>query len=186
MKRVVLFLTMALFSVSLLHAQEESKREVQSVEVEVAGEAGVALNKLGYYKNEWVRAVRAEVRYNFPSGDFDIGLGARVMRVDRLLANSSGKDAFPAYQLFGVGDYNLKMRHNITMFFGVAAGASCWAQKSAYSISVVPDKWAPYVGPRVGVEAWNRLRVTLSINMGNKEIAFAGIGVGYAIGGKAR
>ena len=169
------------------NAQEQNKRMFQAVEVEVGGGLGIGLDKMGYERNHLIYSLKGEVRYNFPSGAFDIGLGAQAVRFDRSSPGVMQYDAYvcsPSYQLYLVGDYNKRLNNQMTLFGGLGAGVSFWTQTSAYSISVAPDKLSPYVAPRIGIEAWNRLRFTVSVNIMNKETSFVGFSLGYAFGGK--
>lgn len=186
MKRTVLIFAVFIMSVSLARAQQVDKRKVQAVEVEVAGGTGIGLYKLGFDQNRLMYTGRAEVRYNFPSGAFDLGLGAQLSRLERtsVSVTPSQYDVFPSWQLYFVGDYNWQTSNNLSLFAGLAAGFSRWTQASGNAASIVPDKWSPYIAPRVGLEAWNRLRVTVSANLMNKETSFVGLSLGYAFGGK--
>lgn len=186
MKKTFLFLLAVIMSVSLGYAQQIDKRKVQAVEAEIAVGTGIGMYKLGFDQNRLMLIGRGEVRYNFPSGAFDLGLGAQITRMERasLSVTPSRYDVFPSWQLYVVGDYNWQTSNNLSLFAGLAAGVSRWTQASGNATSVVPDKWSPYIAPRVGLEAWNRLRVTVSANIMNKETSFMGLSLGYAFGGK--
>lgn len=166
------------------YAQEVQKRKVQAVEGEIAGGAIIGLNKVGYEVNHLGYVLRGEIRYNFPSSAFDLGLGSQFARFNRSSSESHQYAAYSSIQLYIVTNYNWRMNDRFNCFFGVAGGASCWTITSGYSISMAPNKWSPYFSPRIGVEVWNRLRFTISLNISNKESNFVGINLGYTFGGK--
>lgn len=184
MKKIVFVLLVMAFPFSMGYAQEVPKRKVQAVEVEVAGGIGIGLNKMGFDQNHLAYTFRIEPRYNFPSGAFDIGFGTQFVRLDRSSLEPRQDYTSPSFQFYVVGDYNWRINNQLTLFCGIAAGVSWWTQTSSYSAFGAPDKWSPYIGPRIGLEAWDRLRFTVSLNLMNKETSFVGFNLGYAFGGK--
>ena len=178
------FILLLVFPFIAGNAQVIQKRSIQAVETEIAGGVGVGFNKMGFDQNQLAYSIKGEIRYNTPSGAFDFGLGAQLVRLDRLSYDTQHHDAFPSWQVYAAGDYNWRINDYLTLFCGLAAGVSRWTQTSAYSLSITPNKWSPYIAPRVGIEAWNRLRFTITASIMNKETSFIGLSLGYSFGGK--
>lgn len=169
-------------------AQVVPSRKYQPVEVEVGIGTGIPLNRLGAEKFGFLKTVKGEIRYNTPAGVFDFGAGVQLMKVGRIFnQGEAGLKAtdYSSLQLYGVVDYNWRVNHYMNLFAGLAFGAS-------HNISLMPDgfsyakKWSPYVGPRIGMEVWDRLRVTITCNLMDRANNFIGFEIGYAFGGKQK
>ena len=167
-------------------AQVVKPRTVQAIEVEVGIGTGVGLYKVGFDKVSLARSLKAEVRYNFSNGVIDIGLGSRVMRMDRsFLDEPLHKVSYASWQFYGVVDYNWRITDRFLVFAGLAAGFS----QNINLINQPSDIYQPrstafFLAPRIGFEAWDRLRLTLSCNLMDKGHSFIGLEVGYSFGGK--
>ena len=186
MKRAVMMLLAIAMSGAWGMAQVVNPRTIQAIEVEAGLGTGVGLYKVGFDKVSLARSVKAEIRYNFPSGAFDIGFGGRIMRMDRYpLDEPLHKVSYASWQLYGVFDYNWRITDRFVVFAGLAAGFS----QNINLINQPSDVYQPrstafFLAPRIGFEAWDRLRLTLSCNLMDKGHSFIGLEVGYSFGGK--
>lgn len=86
--------------------------------------------------------------------------------------------------LFAVGDYNLSNGAKFNPFVGVGAGVSLY--------DTVTDKEYPASGtafgvmPRIGIEMFQRLRVTATMLFVKKGYNNFGFSIGYTFGGRVR
>lgn len=119
-----------------------------------------------------------ETRYNF-NKPWDVGLNVAFdLNGTRITA---------------VGDYEFMRKQKATLFCGMCAG---WANTSILNIDEALDKYGDSClastescfcfYPRVGVELWKRLRLTMAANTYNFKKAEAVITMGVAIGGGNR
>ena len=186
MRRFIILLAVALQGL-LLTAQT---RTVRPIEVELNAGAGVVMNKLDYAWNSFVQAYGVEARYNVLDGRFDIGLGLRGGIITRASETVFSK-VFVPINLYAVADYNYFVSNNLSLFAGLAVGvtyqkvlpgtlcAGDWMERT-YNGKI----WSPYLAPRVGVECWDRLRLTLACQLTDPGSQYTGIHLGYVFGGR--
>lgn len=188
MKRIVLLIMVALNGV-LLSAQI---RTISPVEFEINLGAGIATDKLDYVWHSMMQAYGVEVRYNFPDARFDFGGGIRGGAMTRSSEDLFYKTFIPV-QFYGVVDYNYAVSDRLTLFAGLAAGVAYqYVQPSAIcdmawaANTYNGKKWSPYISPRVGMECWDRLRVTMAYHWMDQGSRYTGIHLGYVFGGRKR
>lgn len=100
---------------------------------------------------------------------------------------------FIPVQFYGVVDYNYAVSDRLTLFAGLAAGVAYqYVQPSAIcdmawaANTYNGKKWSPYISPRVGMECWDRLRVTMAYHWMDQGSRYTGIHLGYVFGGRKR
>lgn len=187
MKRVLTIVFALWLFTGRVYGQEITARQVQSVEAEVAVGTCVGLNKCGYDTNRWGKTARAEVKYCLPSGVMDFGLGVSAMRMERIINDPPRTATFPTLNVFMVGNYNWTPANYLSVFCGLEIGASHWSTLSfANSPEKVPEAWSPMLAPRLGIELWERLRLTASLNFAAESTSYLGLTIGYSIGGKRK
>lgn len=185
MKKILIIVSALWLFTGHMFGQEIERRQVQAVEVEVAMGTCIGLNKSGYDNNRWGKTARAEVKYCLPSGIMEFGLGASVMRMDRVRYDPIKAATFPTLNVFLAGNYNWTPTSNLSVFFGLETGASHWI---TLSFGNAPEKrpkaWSPMLAPRLGVELWERLRLSASLILATESTSYFGLTLGYSIGGK--
>ena len=160
MKRVVLVVMLSILSLDAM--AQNGGREVRRIEIEPS--------------ISWQPALAIEGRYNFNRRPWDVGINA-------------------ALDLYGprittVGDYNFSRNKKCALFVGAGAG---WANTDILNIDeaielygdacCAPDQDCLCVYPRVGVELFRHLRITLSLYTYNFRACVPSLSVGVAICG---
>ena len=195
MKKVV-FILLLFFSLQNVYAQynQYGKGEVGGFQVEANLGLQTELYKVGALMNSWGSSFGLEARYLFPDSPWDIGIGSRVALFKRYY-----EEAFPLYlssQHFLAVDYNYRISHNFKFFAGLEQGVSAAYDLSEYNKTqnshginglLVPDSqqiytsrpFSPYIAPRIGFEAWNRLRVSFVPGFMDKGDSNVSLRLGY-------
>lgn len=170
-----------------MYGQGIVTRQVQAVEVEVAVGTCYGLNKSGYDNNRWGKTARAEVKYCLPTGLMDFGLGVATTRFERVLSNPQKAATFPTLNVYTVCNYNWIPKNYLSAFVGLELGASHWVTLSfGNAPETTPKVWSPMIAPRIGIELWERLRLTASLIIATESTSYYGFTVGYSFGGKKR
>lgn len=149
---------------------------------------GALMNSMGY-------SFGLEARYLFPGSPWDIGIGSRVALFKRYY-----EEALPLYlssQHYLAGDYYYRISDSIKLFAGLELGFSVAYDLSEYNKTQtpyfaflgirVPDSqvvytsraFSPYIAPRIGFEAWNRLRVSIVAGFMDKGDSNVSLRMGY-------
>ena len=135
----------------------EGKDNVRRIEVEVGG---------------------GEARNNFPGTPFDVSfqgmLGSFSRKNDNLTVNING-----GVTVFG--DYNWRLGRRAAPFAGVGAGM-VFVESRGLSTAAVREKTFVF-NPRIGVELFEHLRITLEYKWMKAPYSFLGLNVGFAFGG---
>lgn len=196
MKRFVLLLSILFFSLQSVYAQyhQSGKNEVGGFHIEANIGLQTELYKVGALMNSWGCSFGLEARYQFPDSPWDIGIGSRVALFKRYY-----EEAFPLYlssQHYLVVDYNYRISDNFKLFTGLELGVSASYDLSEYNKTqnahgvnglLVPESqqiytskpFSPYIAPRIGFEAWNRLRVLFVPGFMDKGDSNVSLRVGY-------
>lgn len=141
-----------------------------------------------------------EVRYSFPSSPWDVGAGTHIGGFKRI--SELGTPVYISSQHYLAADYNYRINPSLSLFAGLEAGISIaydlsdLNNSSKYGIPglVLSEserfyssrKISPYFAPRVGFEAWNCLRGTLSLGIMDKGDSNVSLRLGYIFGGARR
>lgn len=131
-------------------------------------------------------ALGVELRYNFKDSPFDVGLALDITtarygwRPDEYDRSQSNRTAF----LGTTVDYNFHQGGKVNPFVGMGIGVGLH-DALVDVIEETNDGTAtfPTVSPRVGVELWRHLRLTLAANLSCKYYNNLSLTVGYVIGG---
>lgn len=163
-------------------------REIQPFEVELR--AGFTL-PLGSFHNSDLRIgpqIGVEGRYNFNESHFDAGFMIDVSTAVHGLhgqdSRFTGDQSNRTINLFVVGDYNFSNGSKFNPFFGLGAGISLY--------DTVTDKIYPASGtgfgvmPRIGIEMFQRLRITATTLIVKKGYNNFGLSIGYTFGGRVK
>ncbi len=170
-------------------SQEEKKpkreRKVNAFEIEIGIGAALGANNLKFDKTKTGFNGLAEVRYNTRCG-VDFGVQFSINGFNRQTMNAEAVK-FLSKNGFIVLDYNLFQDKGLTIFFGAGAGIA-WNKNTGESTVEGDDAFLGKsrsfcVMPRVGIELFHRIRVTLDYKFGNKANNHFGLSAGFVLGG---
>ncbi len=187
MKNIIIYLSI-IFSFSLA----ASAQKVGKIEYELGfGEAFPV--QIEDYPSFCGRHFFGEVRYNFNS-KYDFGLNLSDTRF--IQDDVSDKTI---HQILGLSaklffDYNWRHAKDYNIFVGFAAGWSSYHSDTNYygpsgeNGSKSIEGSIPCVAPRIGVELFDRLRLSYSLNVpyDGYEYIHSAITIGLVFGGKSK
>lgn len=161
-------------------AQTQIKRN----EVEISLAANYPLFAISGLKNGFLFEGRLAYRNNLPS--IPVALGGELVygAVQRGLGNTG----WPSLTAAFTAEYDWLRGTNISPFAGLGVGIGlCSSTRDMdYEVPLIWMKiypFTPVISPRVGVEFWNGLRITLKCQITRKEYSSVSLGLGYAFGG---
>ena len=163
-----------------LSAQIPVKRH----EVEVALDANYPLFSMPGLRNGFFGEFRIAYRNNLP--DIPVALGGEV--VYGAVQRGWGDTGWPSLTAAFTAEYDWLRGRNVSPFagLGIGIGMCSSSRDTEYDF---PKIWAaiypfaPVISPRIGVEFWNGLRITLKCQITRKEYSSVSLGIGYAFGG---
>ena len=160
-------------------------RKVHAFEIEIGIGAALGADNLKFDKTKTGFNGLAEIRYNFICG-LDIGLQASINGFNRQTLNAEALK-FLSKNAFFVMDYNILQDKGLSIFLGVGAGAQ-WNKNTGestdeYANSFLGKNFTFCVMPRVGIELFHRVRVTLDYKFGDKANRHFGLSAGFVLGG---
>lgn len=143
-------------------------------------------SKIAGTDRDFGATIGCELRYNFMDSPFDLGLTIDVttacynwMLDEEYDCTQSNRTAF-----YGVtGDYNFGQGRTVNPFVGLGLGVGCHLAILDELDDTNDGRATAMFVPRVGVELWRHLRVTLAANLSCKYFHNATLTVGYVIGG---
>ena len=196
MKKIFVFIVLASFAF-VCQAQTVQPSDAADKTGQVVGEVyvgtGFPLYKVGTNGSMPMLLLGGEVRYCFPNSPWDIGVGSRIGVIRRIAEGA--RPMYLSSQHYLLADYNFRLHPNFTLFAGLEAGIS-----NAYDLSKQNNTYygfeivgrepfyasrpvSPYFAPRIGFEAWNRLRGTISVGLMDKGDSCVNFRLGYVFGG---
>lgn len=136
-----------------------------------------------------------ELRYNIKALPIDLGIHAtssyfwrsaeQVQNINRLKTSS--------VNIMAVADYNFRRGKNLSIFAGVGLGLGILDITAPLSFDNTQMNWSGYITgdraerlafmPRIGVELWNHLRVTLALTTQEKANNQYTLNIGVVFGG---
>lgn len=194
-KAFIILIVCSVFS-GHLYAQVPSEKELgakKALSGEVYLGVGMPVYKMGAISNQLRPMAGLELRYNFPNSAFDLGLGARTGVFTRLYEEA--RPAYASVEIYLASDYNFRINRNLVLFAGIEGGISVPFDLSHYNsrahrmgsgmFEVDPNSFytpkgvSPYVAPRVGLVAWNHLRLTLAYDIIGNGAGNVNFRIGY-------
>lgn len=183
MKKSLFMAAMAVFALSPLRAQTNS---VRPIEFEMHVGATTPIGGMHDTDKKVGPALGVEMRYNFKNSPFDVGFAIDLTtarygwKPDEYDRSQSNRTAFLGF----TGDYNFRQGGKVNPFVGMGLGIGIH-DALVDVIEETNDQTTsfPTISPRVGVELWRHLRLTLVANITCKYYNNVGINVGYVIGG---
>lgn len=188
MKKFTLLLILLLSIFARVDASAQhylKKRTVGAVEGQIGIGLATAANSIAAFGDSRQGVdVDVEVRYNFAALPFDLGLNFSICAINRGEQNATVAKYFQfgSRSLMATTHYNFLQTHNVSPFVGIGAGVAwCDLSKTGSKGSV-----HPIFAPQVGVEIFDRLRVSISYKLYEKANNHLVVGVGFVVGGKKR
>lgn len=188
-------LVLAIFSLSLVKAQDKSTYSVGCIEGEVGAGVVFGTDKLGFDKINPGAVCYAEIRHNFRKLPLDAGLHVAGTIFHRE-SDKAGQLKFKSWSFIAVTDYNFLQKSKVSFFAGAGVGYA----SSEHSAPIVFDDSQPNWGgfstggkkgafcfmPRAGVELFHHLRVTAAYKLADKANSHFDLTIGVAFGGGLR
>lgn len=180
-----LLIGLFLFLTGIVRAQEA--REVGKFEAEIgAGIPFLGKKYGGTFEPGW--AAYAEGRYNFRSVPADIGLKFQTGTFYRTWDGFTFNGDYHYYATSVVSHYNFRRTKNVSPFVGCEAGFSVLTAHY-YDFEVIDRKehdFAACIAPRIGVEFFHHVRLSVAYLLMNKEYSNMEVSIGVVLGGGRR
>ena len=170
----------------------------QKVEVRrFEGEIGIGLingvNKLTLDGCDAGPRLYAELRYNLHALPIDVGLQFSSAYFHRDAESQADRLQTKSCNIMAVADYNIFRGRKISFFAGAGVGCGILNLTAPITITRPDERWSGYtsgegkakfsVMPRIGVEFFNHLRLTLFYTGEEKANNHYGLSIGGVFGG---
>lgn len=168
-------------------AQAQETREVGKFEAEVgAGFPFLAKRYNGKYEPGWF--LHAEGRYNFRPAPVDIGLQFQIGALYREWRETAVNRDYHFYTTSVVSHYNFRRTKNVSPFVGCGVGFSIVTVNHSDwdAIDRKEHDFAASIAPRIGVEFFHHVRLSVAYLLMNKEYSNMEVSVGVVLGGGHR
>lgn len=199
MKRVLVLSILAFLEI-VGQAQTIQESDYRNSSGKIVGEVNVSsgfpLFKMGTDRSMPLLRLGLEARLYFPYSPWDVGIGSHIGGFKRI--SELGTPIYVSSQHYLAADYNYRINPSFSLFAGLEAGVSIsydlsgQNNSSKYGIPGIPlsederfyssRRISPYFAPRVGFEAWNRLRGTFSVGIMDKGDSNVSFRLGYVFG----
>ena len=192
-KLIVLIFALCLLNCPTLYSQNR----VRAIEGGLFVGLNLPSSKCGFESAELGPDIGLELRYNFKKQPIDVGLQYTMSMVNRGFTCGDGhpdSERCKSINLLALADYNINRGDKVSFFCGVGVGFAGF-ELSAPS-DVVPSIYhltnRTFVGkksasfcfmPRVGVEFFNRLRLSVEYKIEEKANSNIAFNIGFAFGG---
>lgn len=151
--------------------------EVQRIEGEIHIGTSYAFKGSPGYENVLGFDYGAELRYNLKKVPVALGIMFEEYDLSRS-SDEHGGSTWEGGELYGVtGEYNFRRGKNCNPFVGMALGGMDDA---------TGDKFRPFVRPKIGVEMFHHLRISLSATLTCAQQNGFSISIGWVIGGSPK
>lgn len=170
-------------------------RKVGRIEGEIGGGFSFGADKLNFDKNKLGATFYAEARYNMQRVPLDIGVQAGGTIFHRESVNA-GQLKFRTWNVMAVSDYNFRRCKKISLFAGIGLGYASLDNSAPITFDDSQSNWGGFstgtrMGslcfmPRIGVELFHHLRVTLDYKLQEKANRHFGLSLGVVFGGGCR
>lgn len=186
MTNIKSFFLAALFAMSAANANAQNSydRPVKAFEFEPF--VGVTYGLAGNVGSHLVGpALGFEARYNLNCLPVDVGtqlyMGSAVSKY------AGGTLSFRTFSFMSVCDYNFLLGEKVSPFVGIGLGLNSYdIVQGNYPNDKTDHTMGVGLMPRVGVELFRHVRVTLNAHIGKAKYNTIGLSVGYAFGGGAK
>lgn len=137
--------------------------------------------------------IYGELRYNFHTLPIDVGLQASGSFFHREADSQAERLKSKSFNVMAVADYNFFRGRTISLFAGVGVGLGVLEMSYPISIKESNAHWAGYstgegknkpcFSPRIGVELFNHLRLSVHYVVEERANNHIGFSIGGVIGG---
>jgi len=187
MKKCFIFLV--LFLIPLCHLSAQNYNNVRLVEFELGMGPNIG-NKYNGAKSEIGSHILAEIRLNMKESPIDAGLRFAIGSFDRKGTSSYLYDHILRHKtLTTFADYNYRKLKSVSLFGGLGIGLFFVDNEYKSTVESGPAYHSTLIcrsavlSPRIGVEFFNRVRLTAEYKLMKKEYATFGINLGFVFGG---
>lgn len=180
--RNILFIGMLL----LTAGASAQTRAVRPFEFELHFGADYPLNRLPDTDKSGGPSFGLELRYNIKNSPLDVALLLDFTEVyyNQSNGNEEKLEQCNLTTTIGLGaDYNFRQGCNVNPFVGCGIGFGMHDALSDFIDGTNDNRNTMTFAPRVGVELWRHLRVTLSTSLSCKYYSSIGLTVGLVLGG---
>ena len=160
------------------------------------GEVGVGISfgadKLNFDRSELGAVLYAEARYNIQRIPLDVGVqvGGTIFHRESF---NAGRLDFKTENVLVVTDYNFRRYNKISFFTGIGLGYATLDNSLPISFDDSKPNWGGFLTgykkgsfcfmPRIGVELFHHLRMTLDYKLQEKANRHFGFSLGVVFGG---
>ena len=184
---------LALMWVWAVHAQNNaSTLEVRRIEGEIGVGLVFATGKLQFDRNNTGATCHAELRYNLQRQPIDVGVQVSGTTFHRE-SDMAGLKNFHSWNLLAVADYNYRRGRRVSLFGGLGVGYASIESSAPIMFDNTQPNWGGFsdggqrgsfcVMPRIGVEFFNHLRLTLDYKWQEKANRHFSLTLGGVFGG---
>lgn len=174
---------------------EVAERKIRRLEGEIGCGLTFGPDKLNFDRNNTGATMYVEARYNLRRIPLDFGVQVRGTIFHRESFNA-GRMAFKTMNLTAVTDYNFRRHQKISFFAGFGLGYAGLSDSAPITFDNSRPNWAGFSTgtktgsfcfmPRVGVEFFHHLRVTLDYKFREKANRHFAVTIGGVFGGGSR
>ena len=166
-------------------------RKVGRIEGEIGGGFSFGADKLNFDKNKLGATFYAEARYNMQRVPLDIGVqaGGTIFHGESV---NAGQLKFRTWNVMAVSDYNFRRCKKISLFAGIGLGYASLDNSAPITFDDSQSNWGGFSTgtrtgslcfmPRIGVELFHHLRVTLDYKLQEKANRHFGLSHGVVCG----
>jgi len=186
MKKLLLLLV--LFLIPVVHLSAQNYNNVRLVEFELGMGPNIG-NKYNGAKSEIGGQFLAEIRLNMKESPIDAGLQLSLSFLSRKGTSTYYYDHSISHTILTTYvDYNFRKWKRMSLFGGFGIGFAFVDNGYDTTIPGSQDDFTVLdrsflLSPRIGVEFFNRVRLTIDYKMLSKEYAYFGASVGFVFGG---
>jgi opacity protein-like surface antigen len=163
---------------------------VRALEFEIGAGMVSPTNKLDFDKNRVGYNINAELRCNFKTHPFDIGLRVDGGTFHRTLKLNKDLFKFRSLNVMAVFDWNINRKGIFSPYLGIGIGGGLTSNQGMSIKDVANQPFKETVSsaafcvmPRVGVEIFHRARATLYYKHIKDANSHFGLSVGIVFGG---
>lgn len=161
---------------------------VKHFEAELFAGPTYPIGHLGDLDNRFLAGFGLEMRYNFDQKPFDLGFQLGLTTNMRHVAGTDYDDEQTnrVLQLALVSDWNFAQGRKVNPYAGLGLGVGHRDIVNEDYYPAGDGTWTLIAMPRVGVELFRHLRLTLSSNIAGKGYNNVQLSLGVVIGGRPK
>lgn len=197
MKKRVFVLVLACLSLGTVRAASplQTDKEAGRIEGEIGGGVAFGSGKSGFDRNDPGATFHAELRYNLRRLSLDVGVQAGGTIFHRT-AHRAGELKFRSWNILAVSDYNFRRCRKVSLFAGIGLGYAFLDNSAPIRFDDTQTNWGGFSTgtktgslcfmPRIGIEYWQRLRLTGAYCLEERANSHFSLTLGIVLGGGCR